>query len=787
MMRFSIYKNLFSKEAAGEIFADQFVRAVREGIYHETVEKYRMLRQEGRKDDMAALKKNAPAVTFCGVCKKGRYFEMTSERTGWAMFDFDGLEMQQIKPVREVLQVCPWVVMVFVTISGAGLRAVVNIGMVEKDDYAGVYMAVAGKLERLTGAKTDSQCKDFARLSVVSYDPDIYYNPDAEVFPYVKNKGMKAVATDPGGNGPDVDSLVDRFFSRNAYVEGSRHDTLLKLGRYLRWCRVGRWQLDRAVDRVCAFATGNGMKEKEVRDTITWAYDNSKERSYSPQGSGGPHGHYKGFGKAASAGMECNASAGKGDDDGEDEESIAGKYCSNIPDSVYEVLPESLKKLLMLAKDRTERDILLLSSLGMMSGIFYNLRTMYGNRMYSPHLYVVVIAPPGSGKGLASLAMKLGVKIDKKLAQRYAIEKSVYDKKLMEWELEQKLALKEKRLPNIELCPEMPIRCILVLPPNTSKSQFMLNMRDVGIKGITIASSEIEALAMSLATDYGKHLPELRMAFHHETIGQNYKVDKEPVIIESPRVAMVIAGTLKQYMDFVTNTEDGMSSRFATFLSWQRGGWKSQSPLEGNGDIDADKLVDELGEKLKNFYFEEEGNLIQINFTEAQWKRHKERFEELLAVVMAECVEGTEAVVMRGGLIAIRFAMVLCGVRMMEAGWKTRSYTCSDEDFDAALDIETNCIKHAIHLATMYRNENHRRKMRAFFQKLAILESMDPVFTYSEFVNRGMEWGFSESSVKRALKKYISTGIVVKENGRYRKVKNINMDLYRAANCYDEL
>ena len=798
---FSLYKNLYSKRASGEISAEQLVNVIRNGVYKEQVEYFRYLKSVGKKDEAAAAKRDMAAVTFSGVCNEGRSFELTTVQSEVSMFDLDNLQKEQIKSIREVLQVCPWVVMVFVTVSGCGLRVVVRTGKVKKEEYAGVYVAVCNSLRKLTGAEPDMQCKDFARLSVMSYDPDIYYNPEAGLFPYVEEakkqmqvqhqqhmqqKDSMQQTDRPKGSftpysqsrysaSPDTERILDKFFSRYPYVEGRRHSTLLFLGRYLRFCKVESWQMGSVTDRVCGFATGNGMSEREVKDAVMWGYEHGNEPPQLPHLS---YLHYKGV-------KNNTKKRGVSGTSDIEEEDIVSRLCSNIPDRVFDVIPDSLKNLLVIARDKTERDMLFLSAVGMMSGIFAYLRTLYGNRMYSPHLYTVEIAPPGSGKGLAAIAMKLGRKIEKKLAQRYAIEWSVYEKKLLKWELELKLAAKEKRVPDIELRPVPPKRQVLVVQPNSSKSQFMITLRDSGDAGVIVATCEIDSLNSSLATDYGKHLPELRMAFHHETIGQNYKVDKEPVVIDTPRVALVIAGTIEQYMNFVTNVVDGMSSRFCPYVSMRRYGWKSQSPLKDNGAVDAEQLIDELSEKLCTFFFDNEGEEIMIHFTREQWDRLDARFSELLNIVMVECVDGSEAIVVRGGIIAVRIAMVFCGIRLMEAGWKTKSYTCSDEDFDAALDVAINGVKHSIHLTTLYKNMNERRKMNSFFQKLAVLDAMGEIFSYSEFVNGGRESGFSESSMNRALKKYLSAGIVERRDGKYRVLKRMNKDIYDSPDSDD--
>ena len=279
-MNITLFSNLYSKEAQGVIDAAEWRDAIRDGKYRTIVEKVRSFIEKGMKDEAREWKMKLPAVVFAGDCRMGRFFAKTTARTGWLMFDFDNLTPQQVKAARDLLIVFEWVVMAHVTSSGRGLRVVVNGGMVHIDVYRNAYEKVAESLKALTGLEPDMQCKDFARTSLASYDPEVYYNPEAAVFDYGTEGNplnyVPAVGPDTSedfrvqsarsamGNSRNVDTqaVIDRFFENNAYTEGSRHETLLYLGKYLRWMGVESWQLDDAVARACSRAVQPGMPEK---------------------------------------------------------------------------------------------------------------------------------------------------------------------------------------------------------------------------------------------------------------------------------------------------------------------------------------------------------------------------------------------------------------------------------------------------------------------------------------------------------------------------------------------
>lgn len=458
-----------------------------------------------------------------------------------------------------------------------------------------------------------------------------------------------------------------------------------------------------------------------------------------------------------------------------DEDEIISEHCPSIPDRIFGNLPEELKKLLVIAKDKRDRDVILLSAITNLSGLFPAIRTIYGNKKYSAHLYTALVAAAGSGKGLAAYSTLLGSKINDALEKKYQEAKKEYEKKLMIWELEVRNALKEKRIPDTNLKPEEPVRQMLLMPTNISKSQMMHDLKALeGIGGI-MNSLEIDAMTENLGSDYGNHAAELRMFFHHEQVGQRFKIDKDPVIIQNPMLAMLLTGTPEQISRFIKSMENGMHSRILYYMMESRYVWKSQSPLDGNGNIDAEDLFRQLAVKLKENFFNSEGKEIMINFTREQWNRHKEVFSNELALVAAEGVVGATSIVTRAGLIMIRVAMVLCGLRIMEAGWQVSEYTCSDEDFESALAIVLTGLKHSAQVSTIIRNESLRNPMRNFYYLFDILKKMNNTFRYFEFRDAAVKSGSNVSAARRALERYTDNGLLVKSGmrGRYDKTEKL--------------
>ena len=261
------------------------------------------------------------------------------------------------------------------------------------------------------------------------------------------------------------------------------------------------------------------------------------------------------------------------------------------------------------------------------------------------------------------------------------------------------------------------------------------------------------------------------MFFHHERVGQSYKTDKDPIVIDFPKLALMLSGTPEQLVNFIKTLEDGMYSRFMFYTMSPTYKWKNQSPLEGNGNINARELFASVGEKMKANFFKTKDKEVMINFTREQWDKHTDIFQRELGYVAAEENPNVMAIVFRSGLITMRVAMVLCGYRIMEAGWDINEYTCSDEDFDNAIKIVLTCMAHSINLSTIIGETIKRQKLTNYFKLLPALKAMKKEFRYTDFLNEVRKLGFGDSAAKRALKKYLKSGLISRSSDGYKKNK----------------
>ena len=121
-------------------------------------------------------KKTLPAVLFSGTFSK-RLNSALEQHSGLVVLDFDKLGAHSME-VRQRLQNEPYTVLLFTSPSGDGLKCVFRIPNLAAT-HADSCRAIR---KHFQDEPAYDHFQDVARICFMSYDPEAYYNPEAEVF-----------------------------------------------------------------------------------------------------------------------------------------------------------------------------------------------------------------------------------------------------------------------------------------------------------------------------------------------------------------------------------------------------------------------------------------------------------------------------------------------------------------------------------------------------------------------------------------------------------------------------
>lgn len=774
----SFYFSVFDEHAV-DMTLEEFVKLLRGERWKVQVEEYQRLKASGRETEAKKLKRKLAALVIAGRCDGSHAETNLKQWSGDAMLDVDKCN-GRVSEFLQVLKDTPWVKAAWRSVSYDGLKLVVRVEAESVDEYRLAYALVAWHVAQLLAFPCDMSCKNPTRPCFASYDPEAFFRPDTEVFPwrrFVTEHPDRVgeilaelkVKTPAGASGPPVaasgmlHTFFNEFLEQNPFVDGKKNEFLLKLGRIARYKGVGEEELARLKTLAVERLAGMGCAAGDIPPRI----DSGYRYADMNKGSGTPASRAH---KAQGSPMRYSE-PNEGEEEAELEKLEADKLRREVPclpDELFDRLPDFLKRGLTHVRNKRERDILLLSMITNISGCLPGVRMNYGGMVYSADLYLVALAGSGRGKGVMQLAAILPAAIQEYYDELNRKDEREYRQKLLKWNLEERLAAQEKRVPDLDQCPEMPVERILKVAPNISKSQLILALEAGGAVGLVMNASELDMISSAMHQEYGKHDDVMRAASQREEVSSYFKTDHRLVVVSDPHLALCASGTPAQLHKFISSLENGMYSRVAFYVGQAHWEYKSANP--GKARLDMRAYFKGMGEELLRMFIFLSGSPTEVVFTEEQWKEHTERFRTYLREVVAEDDDSPGAIVLRHGLMMSRIAMVLTALRKCEPQWNTSEWKCSDEDFHTAMQIVDVLLEHSLLLSTSMDDTAGRiRPVKAFFKLRPVLKKMPREFTYSELMAAANEAGLPTASVKRYLLRLVYYQIVEKEDGKYRK------------------
>ena len=740
------------------------------------------------------------------------------------------LEYIKERAMRE----CPWLCAVHVTASGKGLRFFARIGLVPLYRYREVYVELMEALRQVTGCPLDGQCKDICRTSYASFDPGLLARPSMEAteeFPSAclgepegaenspvtqallqgladerktqtesasgqdaacvrssasapapdggcasasSSGSASGVASDVPGSTPadgegkssmsaqQLSRFFRRFLTYNPFIVGERNNFFIRLGQRARFRRLTHADLRQLVRMAVERLGGGEVTDRFIETRLRWGYSHAEEQADDHPVSQSHFSH-----------NSCAAPYKSAEDleDEDDEEEIIERNCPLISDEVYEALPSILADGLVAARTRQLKDVLLLALLSNVSACLPNVSMLYSGKRFYPHLFIMVVAGAGSGKGVMSYAARLPEEIQKQWDAEYTQAARKYKRDLSRWNLEQQRAMREKREPDWELDPgHEPVHKLIMLSPTMSKSQMMRSIEAIQPYGPVMNASEIDEMSNAVSSDYGRHSPELRKIAMHESVGQNFKVDGRPIRIVAPKMALCMSGTPNQVSVFIPSSEDGMLSRFLVLLYSADPQWFSAAPDDSMSDVS--DVFDGLAVRVKAMFDFLEKWPTEVRLSRRQWNEHTRYFRRVMRQVQMEGNDAAHSIVVRHGVQAARLAMILTAVRKFEEGMTMKEYVCTDEDFRVAMELVKTLMRHSLQLLTTLPDMNsNRKRMKTFFTCRLVLEVLPEEFYAHDFVSEMAKRGISRATSYRRLKKMVKQGLLeLLPEGKYRKI-----------------
>ena len=439
---------------------------------------------------------------------------------------------------------------------------------------------------------------------------------------------------------------------------------------------------------------------------------------------------------------------------------------------VIDRFPGLLSDVLKVATDDREYDLMLLSSLTVLSTVMPGVSGMLKKQLYKPPFYTLIIGPSGSGKGCINVVRKLAdpwqdyiFDISKAKVKEYEEQKELSDNYKA-----QVRAAKGKK--PVGLPPEEPVPVCqkrLHMSGYTTTAR-MIEQLDVNSPYASfLYETELESVNNTIMQDFGGYSYVLNQAFQHERIGCSSKTNGTS-FIEFPELGFLATGTPGMLLKLIPSTESGLYSRL---LIYRITGRADYQPLTSVDDTMCSvRYFERLGQRVLDMAVHLEKSPTFVVFSDKQRKRLDRYFEREYNNVRVFGNDDVASVVLRHRLIIFRIAMTLTGIRKGETKSTAEEIEILDDDFDIAFHIGTRCLSHSLLVSTSLKHSDTDQRHKLPDAQVDLFDVMPDEFKTSDIIDEAGVRGISRSSVFRMLKKAQEYSLVVLvSTGYYRKTE----------------
>jgi hypothetical protein len=727
------------------------------------IEPIRKLLAEGEKDKANQLKSKLPAITLSGIFKGRRTADKLDEYSHIVCLDLDKLAPDKLLPLKDLIAGCCYTLAVFISPSGNGLKIMVKISS-GSNYHRDAYRQVLKYYTELTGERFDEVTSDISRLMFMSYDPEVYHYPDSDVFPVVTpiNIELPKAESKLVSMGAADASLFDEIYeaalkfttSKQEYKEGKRNNFIYCLAascnRYglpieelrskLDWCELSETEIKSALN--------SAYKNREQYGT--WQLPNKHKPFNAVEADPGttiaepvsvllePEIKYK-------APSE-NRLAVAIPDMAEKNDCIS----PTLPEDVYNLLPDFLKGITSHFSDAIEKDLVLLSSLGVLSSAFPKTKGLYRRSSKSLNLFELFVAPPSSGKGQMNRAEDLGKEIDKYLQQKYKMEYRAY-----------------KEAGGAESGAEEPKEKKFFIGADSSNIALASQMHSNENIGVMF-DSEGSTLAQMFKNDWSNCKNILLRAFENESLSISRKKKTDSFTIDKTFLSLVLSTTPNQLVSIIGDIESGLYSRFLIYFFRSEVVWKDHFSEEGDS---LDPVFEEAArEVLRMYKANEEGPAITIFLSDEQRKEIFNYFSKRLTEFHSEYDHELLANVKRTCVMYYKIAMILTVLRSYQnADVLPEKLIIDNRDHRAASLIVDTLLEH---VKVVYETSLQEQTNGSITGMKKLLADSLPVqnFQKTQYLEISKKLGIKKPTAEKWLTDLQKVGRIIKlDRGLYRK------------------
>ncbi|MFV0228576.1 DUF5906 domain-containing protein, partial [Empedobacter falsenii] len=244
--------------------------------------------EQGKMEPYEKAKKSLLAFTPSATFKGGRKLDYLQYYNQIIVLDIDKVEKNKLAEIKQKATELSTTLVAFISPSNNGLKLFIKVST-NQDEHKNTYNMVKEFYEKELEIEIDKSGKDITRLCFYSYDPEIYFNPNAEIFHchfelVEKSNSVSHPELVSGShntnksnisnlNTPDLlyDHCVRFTKQKMDYAEGNRNNFVHQLA-----CNLNRKGISYA-EALGFILSDYNYNEIEVMNAVKSAYNNTHE------------------------------------------------------------------------------------------------------------------------------------------------------------------------------------------------------------------------------------------------------------------------------------------------------------------------------------------------------------------------------------------------------------------------------------------------------------------------------------------------------------------------------
>ncbi|MFV0140098.1 DUF5906 domain-containing protein [Empedobacter falsenii] len=268
-IKFTLFQNF--NEVINTIPVEQIVTEIKEGTYKSQILYLRKSLEQGKMEPYEKAKKSLLAFTPSATFKGGRKLDYLQNYNQIIVLDIDKVEKNKLAEIKQKAIELSTTFVAFISPSNNGLKLFVKVST-NQDEHKNTYNIIKEFYEKELEIEIDKSGKDITRLCFYSYDPEIFFNPNADIF-LVTERSRSAESNSSNLNTPDLlyDHCVRFTKQKMDYIEGNRNNFVHQLA-----CNLNRKGISYA-EALGFILSDYNYNEIEVMNAVKSAYNNTHE------------------------------------------------------------------------------------------------------------------------------------------------------------------------------------------------------------------------------------------------------------------------------------------------------------------------------------------------------------------------------------------------------------------------------------------------------------------------------------------------------------------------------